>query len=228
MCAACGSRAGDDGADGGDKGSADATVTASGDGEGDGDGSGESSCPEMGCLDLLPGGGCDSAAECVLYDDCCRCEGRHVDEDPPPACEEECDQTKCAALGITQAACGGGDGPGLCGPATECRTAEVTCQDDPPDCGPDMLPTAIDGCWGACIPATTCREVDDCTACPESAVCVLYAGLMEDQYTCIARPPNCPDPVTCDCFAENPCEGGEIGCSEIEGGLVCQVLPIPN
>ncbi len=59
------------------------------------------------------------------------------------------------------------DHVGACGDGANCEPADVRCAASPPSCGAGMAPSVVAGCWGACIPITSCR-------CEGSWHCPLY------------------------------------------------------
>lgn len=84
-----------------------------------------------------------------------------------------------------------------------------------------MLPTVIDGCWGACIPAIACTAVDDCSACPEETVCLAYEAV-EPQLTCVPAARDCPDPPVCNCLEHDACSlWSDHACFNGEDGPYC-------
>lgn len=223
----------DDGSSGSGSSTSGVTTTPGGDGDGDGDGDGEGDgdgdgesegggCPEDGCLDVLDAKGCLSADECILHDDCCRCDAYYVEDDPPPECDEECDVTMCEYLGVTAATCNLDDEIWGCSPSIDCRASSAACEQAPPQCPEGELPTVIDGCWGPCLPATSCYTVDDCDACPDGFHCLPYVHI-PGIIACAPIPEECPDPPTCECLGDQPCNRAtETSCDEDENGAYCK------
>jgi hypothetical protein len=88
----------------------------------------------------------------------------------------------------------------------------ATCTEPPPQC-PWGVPSVHDGCWGACIRATSCLEVSDCSWCDAPSVC---AASTTGSLHCSRR---CGEDDACDCLY-GPCAGGRDFCSLGLGGMV--------
>jgi hypothetical protein len=160
---------------------------------------------------------CETAADCTLVSDCCRCDTALASQSYRPSCDAECEVDQCTEMGITdeEVACTAG----RCVIARSCDLRQVECEAAPPTCAPGFVPSVRVQdpvrCWGPCLLATECDGVTDCDACPTGSVCVHDA--LGSKRTCIVPPPHCSPGSYCDCLA--PCAVGS--CVETGNELSC-------
>jgi hypothetical protein len=209
---ATGSGAGGTGASGGSTASGPSTGGATSSGAangGAGAGGGGTSLPE-----------CEQARDCQLINDCCACEGLPADVQVEE-CLANCEQPSCEALGHTATA------PmcvhGTCVAGFDCSSL-VNCFMAKPECPPGEVPMHRDGCWGACVPATECAAVTDCTECDlETQVCVQYVSFSVSVH-CLPKPETCSGAADCACAGAAYCDPVSDQCSGGNGILSCDCL----
>jgi hypothetical protein len=51
------------------------------------------------------------------------------------------------------------DRAGACEDGFNCDPWRAECEDDPPTCAEGEVPSVVDGCWGDCVVAESCRCV---------------------------------------------------------------------
>src|SRR5690606_2235807 len=113
-----------------------------------------------------------------------------------PSCPQLCVIDACGAAGITKTACEAG----RCVLQVSCDSSTVTCREMTPVCPAGQVPAVEGDCWtGACVDATQCSSVTDCTACGKGQVCVTYGTRVGPEYHCVERPPECGSAESCDC-----------------------------
>ena len=168
-------------------------------------------------LDLSPA--CLSSDDCILLDTCCECDAVPSDRPPPDRCPADCAEGQCSALGVDAPACVFGH----CRPSRDCDASRVMCAATPPPCPDGMLPSVLDGCWGSCLPASTCLAVSGCEDCPDDHVCV---PLPDGSVRCAELDPECADtPPTCDCIDPLTClEFVMVDCFDTEEGPACELI----
>lgn len=166
---------------------------------------------------------CESAADCMLLDDCCDCDGVPVGVDPS-VCDAECKQSKCSELGITKAVCR----LGVC--QTErlsCDASKVACDSLPPPCPAGTLPETTPACWsGKCVPAKNCDVVDSCDQCPDGRACVQNVGFApEPGVVCEPVAPSCDPGMPCACIGDQVCLDPFTFCTDQPGGDIhCECI----
>jgi len=162
-------------------------------------------------------GECRSSDDCVLLDTCCRCDA--APSEPPDRCPIECAEGQCSALGVDAPACVFG----RCVTSRDCDTSGVRCDATPPPCSDGLLPSVLDGCWGACLPASTCLAVASCEDCPDDHVCV---PLPDGAVRCAELDPKCATmPPTCDCIDPLTClELVMVDCFDTDRGPACELV----
>jgi hypothetical protein len=69
------------------------------------------------------------------------------------------------------------------------------CKVAAPDCGPDLVPTHVDGCYGECVAPALCAPTD-ADRCPEMCPVIAICQLCEDG--------SCADPVV-SCNEDGSC-----------------------
>lgn len=98
---------------------------------------------------------CTSASDCTLFNDCCACEAQASGEaEPDSSCPmASCLQSHCDAV---QA----GPEPqcvsGRCVLDVDCDLSSIACRQAEPECPEGEVPTAVDQCYGGCVPASEC------------------------------------------------------------------------
>lgn len=173
--------------------------------------------------DTDPTGGpavtCEDRAQCVVVDDCCTCDAIPADAEPP-ACDLECIQSACSALGIDPIAQCELDHCELA--PQSCDPFDATCDELPPPCPEGQLATIdpVAGCWtGMCVAAAYCDVVPSCELCPADETCVGFISQLP-YYTCVPIPDACGGTPSCECLGEL-CVAPYDACSELEGEVSC-------
>jgi hypothetical protein len=126
-----------------------------------------------------------------------------------------CESTFCELNAVSEAHVRCIDG--YCGLGLDCNVDNAVCESEPPECPEGMLPTIVEGCWGACLVSTSCADVR-CEDCPEGTACVTYE---DGDHRCAAVLPDCLGEITCDCL-ELPCSYFNYHCFETPDGPFCQ------
>ena len=94
------------------------------------------------------------------------------------------------------------------------------CNEDPPECPITTVPSVEGGCWGDCVLASRCKEVEECAPCIDNEYVCLLDGDGEAHCTnwCWGVDP-------CEC--ETPlCGGGSEYCSKIaDSTYQCSEVP---
>jgi hypothetical protein len=166
-------------------------------------------------------GQCTENADCQLYADCCTCVAIARDEPPPPRCGLQCEQSKCAELGITQSnvRCAAG----ACVAGYTC-SGQVLCPALPPKCEPGFVPSVSGGCWGQCVPASECASLSDCAQCTSPGeICVTYVTQRGPENHCVRAPTGCEAMPTCECLGSSVCLPPYGSCTDKSGvrGVSC-------
>jgi hypothetical protein len=157
---------------------------------------------------------CETADDCVLFTDCCSCMGLHEDA-TPPYCDLVCIQSRCSALqiGPGEVTCSFG----RCVIDRSCNYSQVTCGVMPEPCTNGEVRSLSDGCWGACLPPTECREVTDCDSCGD-AVCVIEEPQIA-RHGCVIPGDSCEAGSYCECLGACPTSG--FVCTEADDAVHC-------
>ena len=162
---------------------------------------------------------CSVPGDCKLVNDCCTCAALPQNE-PAPACgDQSCTQLMCAKLGFNVDAvlCAAH----RCVAGFNCDHSQVLCASLEPSCGSGMTPSVSGSCWGACVPATECAYVYECTQCTKpDQVCVDISMGPSDHRYCVEVPDECGTTPTCACMGDSVCGG--LPCVELSGELSCQ------
>ncbi|MBL9101639.1 MAG: hypothetical protein JNL82_11820 [Myxococcales bacterium] len=168
--------------------------------------------------DIIP---CETAADCVLIDDCCSCEPIGPGEAPSKCDLPECFVTQCGPKGLEGAALACRFGR-CTFEKIRCNPTLVSCDEAPPQCGPGDLPSVDeDGtCWtGQCAPAEACDWVPDCSFCDEDEL-ICVNKLQKGSFTvCDAKPLDCGDVEDIDCGC------GQQVCDASPPHTICQETP---
>lgn len=196
------------------------------------DAGGEAEAPDAGGDASADGGDAasDAAAngpecavddDCVLVDDCCRCEARPADA-PGPLCDmPECFAPACLAGGI-------GERPtkcvaGRCVLDVDCDASHALCKSLPSPCPAGEVHAIESGCWGACVPAVQCAAVRDCADCAGSR-CVRQLFESGTVVHCVEPPAGCSSDG-CACLGPSVCAAPFSLCIEADAGGVSCACP---
>lgn len=167
-----------------------------------------------------PATSCAAPSDCMIVEDCCSCLALPAGAEPPK-CDMQCDQSACSALGlepVVQCELGSCEFVPL-----PCNPFEVSCESEPPDCQPGMLP-GVDpdqACWtGDCVPAEHCDVVPSCADCPDDEVCVQRISQIPST-TCSPIPEACDGQPSCACMGADVCVSPFDVCGDDGDGLSC-------
>jgi hypothetical protein len=166
---------------------------------------------------------CTADAECKLFSDCCTCAGMPESAPDPGGCDLACIQDSCSAAGIGKAICAAG----RCVAGFECDPMQTICFSLPPTCQPGQVPSVVGGCWGACVDATECRNVQGCSECDGANVaCVHYdlqGGDGPASTHCVDIPEACGGVASCACLGPSVCTSPYLACQDFSGikGVSC-------
>lgn len=191
--------------------SSSSSSTSSSSGNGGFGGSGGSGTGAGGTV-VSPPPECSTDAECMLLNDCCRCEGLAPGETAPDCPSMECFALSCESIGIGQPAtvCRAGQ----CVVDADCNQAHAICKSLPPVCPPGKTPIVVNGCWGGCIAVSECGEVGSCTQCQSGQACVNTNTMMIPGKHCVDPPASCNGQISCECMGKNVC-GFATGCVQM-------------
>lgn len=163
---------------------------------------------------------CQQSGDCVLIDDCCECDAKHVDE-PVDRCMIDCPGTKCGLqlkTGI-EVACRSG----VCEFAEVQCTGQVACDALPPTCPEGTVNSIAGACWGPCVEPRYCAEgscdPQDPASCGAGWTCVEHQA---GGASCEVLPAGCAGVPTCACmqpFFSEFCGGS---CGESGGAILCE------
>lgn len=163
---------------------------------------------------------CEAASDCTVVEDCCSCLAILQGTEAPNCDLQECLQSACGALGVSNpvAQCE----LGSCELAPlPCNPLEVACDALPPVCPDGMLPSIDGACWsGLCVPAELCDVVSDCSDCPEDEACVQFVS-HAPVTRCTPIPPACEGVPSCGCMGADVCEAPFDICNDIDGAISC-------
>ncbi|MEZ4381152.1 MAG: hypothetical protein R3A79_07375 [Nannocystaceae bacterium] len=162
---------------------------------------------------------CVVDADCQLVDNCCECSSLPSD-DEPDACDFDCLVSECTSQGLDSltAACRSG----ICELTSTIHCeGPVACDQEPPACEGDAVPSVIGECWGPCVPLHYCADSSSCSpGCGDGWVCV--ESQSGGPGGCAPLPAACDGAPSCDCFSpywDEVCAGS---CSESGAGLLCE------
>ncbi len=166
-------------------------------------------------IDGGSGAVCKVDSDCHLGNTCCECVALGVGE-KARACDRECVQSACSAERIQGVRCS----LGKCVLAPECDSRNVTCNIVPVEPCPEGQVQSVKGnCWGACVPASTCRTVTDCKACASDAhLCARQETQIGSTFRCVDVPAQCDANVTCGCAGSFACLPPFGACNASMGG----------
>jgi hypothetical protein len=165
---------------------------------------------------------CTSAADCKVFEDCCRCDGVPKSEEPA-SCKLACTVGKCTELGVspTSVDCVAG----RCVKGYDCDTTKLTCRVAEPACQPGEVPQMLDQCYtGACVPASQCSFVPECGKCAAGDACASYVTQLGPLRHCVSIPAACGGAASCSCLGPTTCLQPFGMCSEFSGilGVSCE------
>lgn len=161
---------------------------------------------------------CQTAADCQLVSDCCRCEAEPKRKADAPVCEQLCVIDQCGSKQIEpdEVACVFG----RCVIDRSCDRSRVTCKLAEPVCPEGSVPSVEGSCYGPCLPATECSSVTGCDDCTEPAVCVRNEAQLLT-YGCVLPPQGCNKGSYCSCLGACVAPFGACGESESAVGCAC-------
>ena len=169
------------------------------------------------------GGGeaeCKSDDECVLFSDCCTCDGVHVDEEVMP-CDKLCIIGTCESLGVSTVSCRLDH---CVAGRLHCDDAGVLCDAPVPLCEPGYLPEVDEKgtCYtGGCVPVHLCDVVPECSYCGDQEMCVVNVTQLGPKHRCEPIPAACDGVPECGC-AGSACDQEPYDtCSAKDGVLSC-------
>ncbi|MBI5502759.1 MAG: hypothetical protein HY907_21115 [Deltaproteobacteria bacterium] len=163
---------------------------------------------------------CVGEGGCTLYTDCCSCLALAAGEPPPPCGITECFVTTCSARGMDAAdvTCAAG----RCAAGYNCDDSTVVCLTPPPACPEGEVPSVSGSCWGACVPATECAYVKDCSRCdPDVQFCVQYVQRSGIFAHCVERLDECGAVPSCACGGASVCVAPFDSCGDDPAGPIC-------
>lgn len=165
-----------------------------------------------------PAATCQQDGDCQLVDDCCTCDVIGQGDDPPKCDVPECFATTCSAEGLVpaSAACRLGQchlGPLPCAGPVDCAQA-------PPDCAAGTLPSIVNGCWGACVPARLCDEVPSCDGDPCGPGWFCVETQSGAPARCHPTPETCGGELSCGCLFSFLPEFCPASCAEQGGSTI--------
>lgn len=146
---------------------------------------------------------CVYDSDCMLINDCCRCEGVPANSPVPDCPSPECFAPTCESLSIPQpmAVCRAGQ----CVVNADCDQNHALCDSLPPQCPPGKTVIVGNGCWGGCLDVTECQDVGSCTQCADGQACVSTNTMMMGGHHCVDAPNSCNGQVSCACMGESVC-----------------------
>jgi hypothetical protein len=95
---------------------------------------------------------------------------------------------------------------GVCQSRFDCDQSHAFCDMIPPLCGPGLVPSVINGCWGPCVLPEFCLPV---------------------QIECLANE-DCPAGHECLMYCTSSCDNGSSECFDYCGGVCVPVAPLCN
>lgn len=105
-----------------------------------------------------------------------------------------------------------------------CEMLDITCEiDPPPPCEGGTLRSAINNCYGPCVPPSMCTYLPfecDANTCGEGFACMVTQSGAPSR--CIPLPPGCNGVPSCDCvgsYLGDTCGGG---CGDLGGMILCE------
>jgi hypothetical protein len=165
---------------------------------------------------------CTTDAQCTLHSDCCNCLALAPGEQAPSCNVTSCQSGGvCAELGITQAdaACVAG----VCNAGIDCNPVDVDaldCLAVEPSCATGQVASVIQAthCWGPCVLATECSEVEDCNDCDTAtALCVSIDAQTSSTLHCVPVPAPCQSDRSCTCLGSAVCLAPTNLCTHFAG-----------
>jgi hypothetical protein len=84
--------------------------------------------------------------------------------------------------------------------------------------------SVVNGCWGDCVPLSSCNYLEGCELCEANGqLCLKWEDEQQPVYRCADAPAGCAPPE-CSCLGDEIC--GTLTCLEVEGNVVT-CLPLP-
>lgn len=178
----------------------------------DSDGGGDGCVPPVN-----DGWPCSADTDCTIAGDCCSCTTYNPEFGWPGNCGGSCGVDKCEQWGITNAACV----DGYCAAVgLSCNQTQVTCDAEPPACGPGTLPRVWDGCFtGDCLSIDACDWAPNCAACGDGQLCMQELRGGCDYVRCVDEFGECQGEGPC-CVGDSFCSAGT--CTPTAEGFACQ------
>lgn len=152
-------------------------------------------------------GECKTDEDCELQSSCCYCNAVPKGVAAPPCESAPCFVDLCGGEGIQQARCIAGQ----CTLARNCDPKQALCFSMPPTCAPGQVPSVTGGCWGPCVPATSCESVSSCFDCGAAQACVVLDA-WQSSHHCVSPPASCSS--GCACLGDKACVGSYNACSD--------------
>src|SRR5262249_14962326 len=140
-------------------------------------------------------------------------------------CPATCIQDACSALGHTTntATCAAGQ----CVVGYDCAS-NVLCNSLPPPCeGIGYVPSVVNQCWGACVPATQCAGLNSCAPCTAPLTTCVSVEIETPNPVpnnhCVSIPKGCEGTPTCACMGKSVCTPPGETCMDNSGapGMTC-------
>ena len=153
-------------------------------------------------------GECKVDADCALQNSCCYCKAAPTGTSAPYCEPTPCFADQCSVQGVKEARCIAGQ----CTVARDCDASKVLCNALPPTCPAGQVPSVHSGCWGECVPTTSCSFVGTCFECGPGTACVVTDDQAGGQHHCVTPPAGCSQ--GCACLADKACIAPYTSCSD--------------
>ncbi|MBI3203487.1 MAG: hypothetical protein HYZ29_18255 [Myxococcales bacterium] len=153
-------------------------------------------------------GECKADADCALQNSCCYCNAAPKGTTAPYCEPTPCFADQCSVQGVKEARCIAGQ----CSVARDCDQSKVVCNALPPTCPAGLVPSVQNGCWGECVPTTSCSFVSTCFDCGPGKACVVTDDQGGGQHHCVNPPASCSQ--GCSCLGDKACIAPYTSCSD--------------
>ncbi len=153
-------------------------------------------------------GECKADADCALQNSCCYCNAAPKGTTAPYCEPTPCFADQCSVQGVKEARCIAGQ----CTVALDCDQSKVVCNALPPTCPAGLVPSVQNGCWGECVPTTSCSFVSTCFDCGPGKACVVTDDQGGGQHHCVNPPASCSQ--GCSCLGDKACIAPYTSCSD--------------
>ncbi len=141
---------------------------------------------------------CQTAADCELFDDCCRCASVPKGE-LSPSCALACIQSSCSAAQVNA-----GDLAcvlGRCVLNRSCDDRAIACDSLAPVCPAGQAAEVGNTCYtGRCLAVTECSAVASCDVCGQVKLRCATLQLGPTHH-CVETPPACQNDSSCACMS---------------------------